>query len=779
MIKLRILFACLLNILLIVVNYGQHENNLWLFSPNEIIDFSTGEPVVKEDHKLLISPAEASFTLSDSLGNVIFHTDSETIINRNYEIMPNGSDIGGDRSSWQGILCVHNPAEPNIYHLFITFSSLHHLVIDLNADNGKGDVISRNEIWPTSKEHITGYPHPCGGVWIITHDSGLNNHFLSFLFRDGLIYPPVISEIGTQNDTFPNWGGQIRLSNSGEILSFTSSFNLLEFFSFDKYDGAITKRLTYSPITQNFNGTRYYTGDFSINDNFFYTLETSEFRDSIYYYQLDISNLENGIIEQQLIGEIEIFDPDLKYFTGRINKGPNGKIYCFHHPSHIVSSIESPDNKGLTCNFIPESIYLRDLTGFFNFRRGVTISPMIEFFDPLHKQSLPQDTILCQGDELILDFNNVIDSIIWENGTFDRVRTITMAGTYSSTFVTSTGCEYSDTFHVEVIPREEETIIQEICPGDSIELAGEWYQIGEKRIDTIQSGACPGILTVQVEEYPTPFHSSLLPSDTTICAGDSVVINLENIEGLFQWADDLESPTRVIYDEGNYVVMLTTMKGCVYRDTLSVAIIEDQYAQQDTILCYGDEFIIGQDTIRDAGFYMDTLTDDLGCLLITEITVEVDSSGLKYDTTRISISEGSDYEWNGEIYSSPGLYTDEKINDNGCMVVEYLELQVEREEPSDIVLSNILSANDDGINDVLSIYAESEAEYTVRTFQIYSRWGNMVHRQSGPIALRDLTWDGKINDEVLPSGVYTYVMIYKRQDSLEEEVKTGTITLIR
>jgi gliding motility-associated-like protein len=168
-----------------------------------------------------------------------------------------------------------------------------------------------------------------------------------------------------------------------------------------------------------------------------------------------------------------------------------------------------------------------------------------------------------------------------------------------------------------------------------------------------------------------------------------------------------------------------------------------------------------------------------GCLSLKEIAVEIDSSSLIHDTTIISIPEGSSYEWNGTTYSMPGIYTYDMINDNGCEVIEYLDLKVERELASEIVLSNILSVNDDGINDELRIYSGSDEDYTVSTFQIYSRWGNVVHRQPGPIPIDDLTWDGKVNNEALPTGVYTYLLIYKRQDSPEEEVMTGTITLIR
>ncbi|MCB0738877.1 MAG: gliding motility-associated C-terminal domain-containing protein, partial [Bacteroidetes bacterium] len=79
---------------------------------------------------------------------------------------------------------------------------------------------------------------------------------------------------------------------------------------------------------------------------------------------------------------------------------------------------------------------------------------------------------------------------------------------------------------------------------------------------------------------------------------------------------------------------------------------------------------------------------------------------------------------------------------------------------------NAFSPNDDGINDVLAFSAIDAEEFDIT---IFSRWGQMVATSVNPLHV----WDGKINGEIAPVGVYYYVL------KTETEIKKGTIHLIR
>ncbi|MEM8900931.1 MAG: PKD domain-containing protein, partial [Bacteroidota bacterium] len=82
------------------------------------------------------------------------------------------------------------------------------------------------------------------------------------------------------------------------------------------------------------------------------------------------------------------------------------------------------------------------------------------------------------------------------------------------------------------------------------------------------------------------------------------------------------------------------------------------------------------------------------------------------------------------------------------------------------------SPNGDGIND----------EYTVITlgvkdilFQVYSRWGMLIYESTG----ESVNWDGKIDGELIPEGVYT-VKVHATSAKKEKPLEAfEIITIIR
>ena len=65
-------------------------------------------------------------------------------------------------------------------------------------------------------------------------------------------------------------------------------------------------------------------------------------------------------------------------------------------------------------------------------------------------------------------------------------------------------------------------------------------------------------------------------------------------------------------------------------------------------------------------------------------------------------------------------------------------------------IPNGISPNNDGINDILNIRCLHN--YTNKTMEIYSRWGNLVYKGNGE------NFDGRFNGQDLPDGVYYYIL---------------------
>jgi gliding motility-associated-like protein len=82
---------------------------------------------------------------------------------------------------------------------------------------------------------------------------------------------------------------------------------------------------------------------------------------------------------------------------------------------------------------------------------------------------------------------------------------------------------------------------------------------------------------------------------------------------------------------------------------------------------------------------------------------------------------------------------------------------------------NVFSPNNDGINDVWNIqYLET---YPNAVVEIYNRYGQQVFKSSG----YSRPWDGKMNGNVLPTGVYYYIINPRNG----RQILTGSLTLLR
>jgi gliding motility-associated-like protein len=94
-------------------------------------------------------------------------------------------------------------------------------------------------------------------------------------------------------------------------------------------------------------------------------------------------------------------------------------------------------------------------------------------------------------------------------------------------------------------------------------------------------------------------------------------------------------------------------------------------------------------------------------------------------------------------------------------------------DPAKFESPNAFSPNGDGVNDVFQVKMEGPLRKI--EFRIYNRYGTLVYFTTKSIA----EWDGKINGEPAPAGVY-YWMLDAKDSYRNIKVQTnGSITLIR
>ena len=127
-------------------------------------------------------------------------------------------------------------------------------------------------------------------------------------------------------------------------------------------------------------------------------------------------------------------------------------------------------------------------------------------------------------------------------------------------------------------------------------------------------------------------------------------------------------------------------------------------------------------------------------------------------------------------YTTTKLYTIQLITNANtfCVDTATQTLYTEGDSSQEVVVPNVFTPNNDGINDCYRITGISQ-KCDVFNISIYNRWGDLYYESTNPAAC----WNGKNEAAINASeGVYYYILKIKKKDQPQLE-KHGTITLIR
>jgi gliding motility-associated-like protein len=131
--------------------------------------------------------------------------------------------------------------------------------------------------------------------------------------------------------------------------------------------------------------------------------------------------------------------------------------------------------------------------------------------------------------------------------------------------------------------------------------------------------------------------------------------------------------------------------------------------------------------------------------------------------------EGLDRDSTATPIASPRItttYIVTGIDAAGCRNVDSVLVRVNNEADVDVV--DVITPNGDGLNDVLFI--KNLELYPENSILIFNRWGKEILQRKNYAN----DWDGTINGELLPTGVYFYVI----QFGLTNRPKKGSFSII-
>ncbi|MBX2928479.1 MAG: gliding motility-associated C-terminal domain-containing protein [Saprospiraceae bacterium] len=127
--------------------------------------------------------------------------------------------------------------------------------------------------------------------------------------------------------------------------------------------------------------------------------------------------------------------------------------------------------------------------------------------------------------------------------------------------------------------------------------------------------------------------------------------------------------------------------------------------------------------------------------------------------------------------TSATTYSVQIVDKNGCTAEDQVTIFVERIRR--IFIPNSFSPNDDGVNDMLTIFADPAQVREVKTFMVFNRWGETMYELQN-FSPNDLGigWNGKHREQLMNAGVYVYVAEIEFNDG-EVVIYKGDVTLMR
>jgi gliding motility-associated-like protein len=586
-VTLFIVFSCLQPLLM----NAQNEARFWYFGGGCALDFGDGNTTPVSLNNSEMFTGFTCGTIADSWGNLLFYTNGEEIWNSDHKLMKNGTGLFGYVYSSQGALFVPLPGDTNIYYLFTVNPAinsprkgLYYHIIDKRGDNGKGELISKNNLLFTHAAKLSAVKNADrSSVWIVSHGGATDSFYSYLLSKKGININPVISESGISYFTTHNFGC-MKISPDSKKLVVVNNVSGFEIFDFDNKTGIVSNPLQF--LEKRFRDNLFYGIEFSPSGKYIYLSQHfNHNKDSI--FQFNISSYEKNAIKKS-----EVFIG--KYTNGSngsaLQLGIDGKIYVARGNSCEIGVIMSPNKKGLKCGFIERYIFMKSKYPSFCGLPGDGLPDFIQsyFFIPDFKA---ENT--CYSDTTLFSLSDTLhlDSVLWNFGD-----SITFGANYST--LTEPTHVYSDTglFNVSVYV---------------------WHDGVEK--DTLER-------EIRISAYP---HAGFLINDSIQCQKQNLFEFSDTssiISGSFTWEWNFGDTTKSFdqhpshhydfADTFNVSLSLLSDYGCEDKLVKKVYVHPSpisSFAINDSVQCFNEQLfvlsdssVVSGDSISNYSWYIDS-----------------------------------------------------------------------------------------------------------------------------------------------------------------------------
>jgi len=373
---------------------AQKHDNTWIFgyyasaiSPVAGLDFYFGAPNSVGFNPPFNFIGSSDACMSNAAGDLQFYSNGSQVANWNNQILSNSSGFNVDSSGnyyneyWQGALPIPFPDHPEQYVLFhlcgvyynnnasLAAFKLFYSLIDMNANNGLGDMILKNQVvfsdtlLPCTMQatrHANGRDW-----WIVNHKAYSNKFYVSLLTPDGVVQNNSFNT-GPSLTYFSISEGQSEFSPDGSKFAMAyNTFNSVYLFDFDRCSGVISYRDSVQIVPNDSTEWPVWGCAFSPNSRYLYANTNND----LIQFDTWSPTMDAGMkIVAQHYGGTNYF------FRNRL--GPDGKMYMVSWGGKLsLNVMNSPDEGDTLCDFVQDQLQLVSYHGttlpdFPNYRLG-------------------------------------------------------------------------------------------------------------------------------------------------------------------------------------------------------------------------------------------------------------------------------------------------------------------------------------------------------------------------------------------------------------------------
>jgi gliding motility-associated-like protein len=576
-----------------------NEGNTWYFGAWAGLDFSGSTPVPIMFPLTFPSiyhfAGEGCVSMSTSNGDYLFFANAGYVFNKKHLQMPNGSGLLGDESATQ-MAAIANPGHAGKYYIFTVDAfggpdGFRYSEIDMSLDGGLGDVITATKntfILPHVTEKITTIKHSNGvDVWVLVHEYE-TDAFYAYQVTPAGPNAPVVSHIGsvhTKDQYDNNVIGQMKASPDGCKLALavmTASY--FEVFNFDAVTGTVSNPMLFSDPKYD----DCYGVEFSPDGSKLYIGSASS--DNIYQFDLQAGSAAAITQSSTLIGNGACLGE-----LGSFQLGPYGKIYVARTAEKELGVINDPNTAGVACNFVKDQVYLGGRSS----DHGLPAFDQSFYYSP-KPEITGLDTVCTNTQNIRYSISNstcAANTSVWKFAgkgaliSSDNTKAIVdFKGEGIDTLIverTSACGKTRDTFFVVVrnyIKLDLKDTVQ--CSANSILLdAGNnftsylWQDNstshtytasgeGKYWVTVTSPDGCSLTDTVRVLSYNP--KDVFLGKDTTLCAGNILVLNAGSHYTIFDWQDHSGEQTYTVFQSGKYWVTAKDYCRNTFTDTIEI-----------------------------------------------------------------------------------------------------------------------------------------------------------------------------------------------------------------